>query len=40
MYNYLTLCKQMSSDLLKNIIYKLYVYKSYMYKKDLAVNSL
>ena len=33
----------MSSNLFKNIIYKLFFYKSYliyMYKKDLALNSL
>ena len=30
MYNHLTVCKQMSSDSFKNVIYKLCVYKSYI----------
>ena len=30
MYNHLTVCKQMSSGLFKNVIYKLCIYKSYI----------
>ena len=35
MYRHLTVCKQMSSDSFKNVIYKLWVYKSYILKEDL-----
>ena len=31
MYNHLTVCKQLSSGMSKNVIYKLCVYKSYIY---------
>ena len=47
-YNYLTLCKKMSSGLFKNVIYKLLIYKSYIYiyierereRENLALNNL
>ena len=38
MYIYLTVCKQMSSDLFKNIIKK--IFTNYMYKQDYALNNL